>query len=282
MTHTAPRPTTESRLNNAGQAGETAVGMANDSGGDGERGRSRIAVQADAPGSESSDRSAALAQRLEVPLLEVVTQERDYDFVLQYTACGLEVRAIHAPEMGVLLVDINRKRWRITRRDPLAKAVGRRARRVVDATAGFGGDTLLFLRMRFQVVAIERSPVVAAVLRDVLSRAGYPDLETYERDSCDALWSLHPRPDVVYLDPMYPRKRLGSALPGKELQFLRALVGNDDDSQRLFTAAVRTALQRVVVKRPLQAPPLVANPTLSFAGKLARYDAYLLNRCDRQ
>jgi 16S rRNA (guanine1516-N2)-methyltransferase len=269
-------------LDNAGHAGEDIVGTASDSGANSERGQPRIAVWVDAPGSESSDRSAALAQRLRIPVLTAVTQERDYDFVLQHTARGLELRSVHTPMMGVLLVNINRKSWRITRRDPLAKAVGRRARRVADATAGFGGDTLLFARMGFHVVAIERSPVVAAVLRDALSRAGYPDLQTYERDSCEALWSLHPRPDVVYLDPMYPRKRHSSALPGKELQILRALVGDDDGSQRLFTVAAKIAQQRVVVKRPLHAPPLVADPTLSFAGKLARYDAYLLNHYRRQ
>ncbi len=268
-------------LDNGVPGGEATMDTAYERGANSEPGERRIAVRADASGSESSDRSAALAQRLQVPVLDAAAQERDYDFVLQHTVRGLELRAVHTPDMGVLLVNINRKSGRITRRDPLARAVGRRARRVVDATAGFGGDTLLFARMGFHVVAIERSPVAAALLRDALSRAGYPDLATYERDSCDALWSLQPRPDVVYLDPMYPRKRHGSALPGKDLQFLRALVGDDDDSEQLFSAAVQIALQRVVVKRPLHAPPLVANPTLSFAGKLARYDAYLLNRCGR-
>ena len=81
-------------------------------------------------------------------------------------------------------------------------------------------------------------------------------------------------PDVVYLDPMFPlRKR--SALAKKEMRVLRRLVGDDEDAGELLEVARRAARRRVVVKRTPEAPPLAAAPTMSYRGKLVRYDVYL-------
>ena len=98
-------------------------------------------------------------------------------------------------------------------------------------------------------------------------------------DARDVLDGLAPtdRPDVVYLDPMYPQKKK-SALPKKELRLCRSLVGDDTDSMDLFAAACRAAGRRVVVKRPPKSPPLAPNPDLRFGGKLARYDVYFPHR----
>jgi 16S rRNA (guanine1516-N2)-methyltransferase len=82
------------------------------------------------------------------------------------------------------------------------------------------------------------------------------------------------RPDVVYLDPMYPH-RTKSALVKKEMRFLRDFAGDNPDAPELLLAALGCARQRVAVKRPATARP-VAGPTPVGAvkSKNTRYDIY--------
>ena len=51
------------------------------------------------------------------------------------------------------------------------KADGGERPRAVDATAGLGDDSLLLAAAGFDVVLIERNPVIAALLQDALERA---------------------------------------------------------------------------------------------------------------
>jgi len=82
------------------------------------------------------------------------------------------------------------------------------------------------------------------------------------------------RPDVVYLDPMYPHRRK-SALAKKEMQLLRQLVGDDEDASELLLAALASAKQRVVVKRPRLAPVLVGSaPGFQITAPNTRFDIY--------
>jgi 16S rRNA (guanine1516-N2)-methyltransferase len=170
----------------------------------------------------------------------------------------------------------------LSRRQPLARALGKKTRTVVDATAGLAQDALLLARMGFRVTAFERSPVVAALARDGLRRLetqtasapGY-QLRLITGDARALLPALLPRPDAVYLDPMFPPKRKKSAAVKKEMRLLRELVGDDTDALELFDISRRSALDRVVVKRPDDAPPLAPDPSFSFSGKLVRYDVYL-------
>lgn len=167
---------------------------------------------------------------------------------------------------------------------PLVRACGRslaaRHATLVDATAGLGYDAFLLAVAGFRVSAIERSAEVAALFEDALRRAeADPKLReliggrlAIERgDARETLAAS--RPSVVYLDPMFPPKRRASALPPKEMQIVRALVGDDLDVGALFAAA-RAAAPRVVVKRPSYAQPL-AEPTSSIEGRLARFDVFV-------
>lgn len=161
---------------------------------------------------------------------------------------------------------------------PLVRACGRslaqRGATLVDATAGLGYDAYLLSRAGFRVTAIERSAEVAALLADGLRRAGQPfTLVVGDARALLGGQGAGQRPDVIYLDPMYPPKRRASALPPKEMQIVRSLVGDDADSRELFEAACAAA-PRVVVKRPLHADPFAA-PTSTVAGKLARFDVYV-------
>jgi 16S rRNA (guanine1516-N2)-methyltransferase len=172
------------------------------------------------------------------------------------------------------------------RREPLGRAFGRSVESIVDATAGLGRDAFFLAIMGYRVLAIERSPVIFALLADGVRRArecGFRDalssLEIRQGDACEILPALKPRPDAVYLDPMFPPKRKASALPKKEMQVLRRIVGRDVDADELFEVGRRVALDRVVVKRADDAPHLRGQrPDFSQRGKLVRYDVYLSGR----
>ena len=174
------------------------------------------------------------------------------------------------------------------RRDPIARAIGLGAgtRRVLDATAGLGRDAFLFAWLGCEVVAVERSPVVAALLRDALRRArAVPTvdailsarLRVVEGDARRVLAALPAgeRPDAVYIDPMYPPRR-GTALNKKEMRVLRGVVGCDEDAAGLLEAARGAALRRVAVKRHARSPALGGvEPDFTCAGRSTRFDVYL-------
>lgn len=165
---------------------------------------------------------------------------------------------------------------------------------VLDATAGLGVDAFVIASLGCRVRAIERSPVIFALLEDgyrrlVEAEASDTSRDTeelraitarlsFERgDARDVIEALREdeRPDVIYLDPMYPETgRSKSALPKKGMQIFRRLIGDEDnDAAAVLEAALAKARDRVVVKRPLKAPFLGGiKPAHVFTGKTARYD----------
>lgn len=223
----------------------------------------------------------ALARQLALPIAP--DAGADYDLLLAWSDDRVELRDRRDPKLKPLRVDfsdldLRRYAAGLSRRQPLARAMGK-ATLIADATAGLAQDALRLALMGFRVVAIERSPAVAALVADGLRRldaghALHDRLRLLTGDARVLLPTLQPRPETVYLDPMFPDKRRRSAAVRKELRWLRELVGDDLDALELFEVARRTATQRVVVKRPDHAPPLVPAPAASIAGKLVRYDIY--------
>jgi 16S rRNA (guanine1516-N2)-methyltransferase len=255
-------------------------------------GFSRLAaasIAVSATGDDSVKTSAEeLARELGLPFVTAVVA--DFDLLLVVTPAHLELRNNRDPQVGPVCVDFSHLDLRpyspnLSRRQPLARALGKKAQTVVDATAGYCQDALLFALMGYRTTAIERSPVVLALARDGLrrltARAGITldkRLRLIEGDGRVLLPSITPPPEVIYLDPMFPPKRKKSAAVKKEMRLLRALVGDDSDAHELLEISRRVALDRVVVKRPDDAPPLAPDPSMSIAGKLVRYDVYLTRR----
>ncbi len=233
-------------------------------------------------------RAGELARELKLPL--VTAAEADFDLLLVVTPERLELRDNRDPRLGPVWVDFSHFDLRpysphLSRRQPLARALGKKAQSVVDATAGYCQDALLFALMGYRTTAMERSPLVMALARDGLrrlaARAGIAlekRLHLIEGDARLLLTSLKPAPEVIYLDPMFPPKRKKSAAVKKEMRLLRELVGDDLDARDLLEISRRVALDRVVVKRPDDASPLAPDPSMSIAGKLVRYDVYLTRR----
>jgi 16S rRNA (guanine1516-N2)-methyltransferase len=82
-------------------------------------------------------------------------------------------------------------------------------------------------------------------------------------------------PDVIYLDPMFPERKK-SALVKKDMQILQRLLGKEEKDAALLETALNCARERVVVKRPINAPCLTgAKPATSILSKKTRYDIYL-------
>jgi 16S rRNA (guanine1516-N2)-methyltransferase len=249
-----------------------------------------IAVTATDP--TLQDRAAALAQELNLPLLPAPA-EAQFPWLLALTPERLELRAQGPDAPGPVYVDfingpLAYRRRHGGRRQPLARAIGLKGGvnpAVLDATAGLGRDAFVLACLGCSVHLVERSPVIAALVRDGLERAAQdPEIGAILRerlrltvtDSRTLLANLgeSERPDVVYLDPMYPHRRK-AALVKKEMRLLRGLVGDDPDAPVLLAAALRCARRRVVVKRPRLAPFLEGSrPAMSITAENTRFDVY--------
>lgn len=181
---------------------------------------------------------------------------------------------------------------------PLARAVNAKpdnAQLICDATGGLGQDAFVFASLGCRVVLFERSNVVFALLEDGIKRArADPEIasiaqqmEVHQLDSqqLNSHWPLSSKPNTVYLDPMYPHTGK-SAAAKKGMQTLQNLLPTKKTDQHLHTsklseehalldAALTTATQRVVVKRPAKAPTLAdSNPVGCIKSPNTRYDIY--------
>lgn len=231
-----------------------------------------------------------IARELALPLIREA--DAGYDLHLVVNADRLELRDTRPPAPGPIHVDFIKGAVgysrRVNRFGLLFQAAGLRRgsnTSIIDATCGLGRDAFLLADNGCVVTAIERSPIVAALVRDGLDRAARdPELCDWipsrlrltVGDARDILKRLSPgaSPDVVYLDPMFPPKTK-SALVKKEMRILRHLVGDDPDAEHLFEIARTVARGRVVVKRMRHAPPLAPNPTHVYRQKTTRYDVYM-------
>ncbi len=256
----------------------------------------RIAVAALAPGLKRA--AAALAKRLGLP--QCSAAEAGLDFLLalypvpEAPGYRLELRQPGRGAPGPVAAEFvhgsvgHRRRFGGGRGQPLARAVGLKAGAtpdVIDATAGLGRDAFVLASLGCRVRLIERSPVVAALLDNALARAETdPEVGPIAArmrlligEGRRLLSSVaeRERPDVVYLDPMYP-ERDKKALVKKEMRAFRTLVGADEDADALLAAALDCARRRVVVKRPRKAPPLEGpKPSMSIESENTRFDVYV-------
>lgn len=179
------------------------------------------------------------------------------------------------------------------RRDRLSRELLVRAARLkavpgmptaIDATAGFGEDSLLLAAAGFDVLLCEENPVICALLRDALERAArVPELaaitsrmRVHEGDSIRLLGQLDTPPDVVYLDPMFPERRKSAAVK-KKFQLLHLLERPCENQEELLDAAIGARPRKVVVKRPVKGPHLAGmKPSYVIAGKAVRFDCIVL------
>lgn len=248
---------------------------------------------------ESPAQSARLAQ---IAADWSLDHDADSPFALVLTEQRLELRKLDEPKLGAIYVDLvggavgHRRKFGGGKGQAIAKAAGLNkgvTPSVLDATAGLGRDAFVLASLGCRVQMVERNPVVAALLDDGLARAqqdaeigGWISerLSLLHASSHDALQTLADdgsfiRPDVVYLDPMYPHpeSKKKSALVKKEMRVFQSLVGADQDADALLAPALALATKRVVVKRPDYADWLAGQkPSMAIETKKNRFDVYVL------
>lgn len=248
-----------------------------------------IAVTSTTAGSRHD--AVVLAKQLGLPLTDITATS--YHFLLVLTKKRLELRQTGKAAPGPVYVDfvngaIAYRQKQSSRNQPLGRAVGLKGHvqpLVFDVTAGLGRDGFILAALGCTVHMFERSTVIFSLLADGLRRASNDPatgrllqgrLSLSCGDSRDLLAAFtQQKPDVVYLDPMYPH-RTKSALVKKEIRLIRTLVGSDDDASQLLKIALSIAQKRVVVKRPASAAVIGGiMPDVTIRGKNHRFDVYL-------
>jgi len=233
--------------------------------------------------------SFQLAERLHVSIYQSVDKNTPEDFFLTWRDGRLKLLDKELLKKGGLSVDIEprpgeQRSWPAPKKGALAQALGRKTKTIVDATTGWGQDSLHMFRMGYELRCIERSPIMVELLADGFKRLSEVDWvvsldvqvpELISGNAIEVLSNLEKKPECIYIDPMFPPKRKKSALPKKSMTILRGLLGDDKDREQLFEMAFQTATKRVVVKSPDYAEPIAGKPNESFSGKLLRYDVYL-------
>ena len=241
--------------------------------------------------------AARLQRRLALPLLPSGTDPVSCEVlhaVLVICSDVLSLQQTGRDAPGPVQVDFASARTRYRSRtgahELLGKAVGtskKKGLRVLDATAGLGRDAFVLADLGCTVVLCEREPVIVELLRSGLQRAAHADdhwlegvaqrLALCEGDVRDLPLAAH-AVDVLYLDPMYPRRNKSAAVK-KEMALFHSLLANpaaDEDADSLLHWALDQDVARVVVKRPPKSPHLgPVQPSHSIAGKAVRYDVYV-------
>jgi 16S rRNA (guanine1516-N2)-methyltransferase len=175
----------------------------------------------------------------------------------------------------------------LSKKQILTKAVAfkKNGDTLLDLTAGFGEDAILFAAMGFSVTAIERQPLIYLLLQDAIKR-----FETFDdtneiiqqkrirfvlAEADDFVLSLSPYQfDCLYYDPMFPGSAK-TALSSGKMQILQKLTTGDDvASEKFLSNLLSLCKDRLVIKRGLNSPQLLANRSHSFKGKAVRYDMY--------
>ncbi len=245
--------------------------------------------------------AVALAEFLSVSLLSLDAESSQkstfsYLLVLDKNGCSLQQNKQRIAVDFVAGASRYRRLQGGGRGQPVAKAVGLKAGNIVpsvlDATAGLGGDAFVLASLGCTIRLCERSRLAFVLLNDGIQRAKNSD----DRDVQEIVARMHllstdavrymqqllsadatqEKPDVVFLDPMFPEKRKNAAAK-KTMTAFHALVGADEDADALLPLALQVAQRRVVVKRPRHAPVLAGiKPSLVLEGESTRFDIYAL------
>lgn len=168
---------------------------------------------------------------------------------------------------------------------------------VLDATAGFGHDSLILASTGAHVTLLERSPLMTLMLLN--ERATMATHKNWQKlmarltikfgESIHYMSELSSQSnqkfDVVYLDPMFPENSYDNAQTGKgakvgkHMQALHHIANLPDiaEERHLLQLGLDILEEggRVVVKRPVSAPPLASRAAHeSWQNDVVRFDGY--------
>lgn len=256
--------------------------------------QTKLNIRAELEQIENNHQLKQIAELFEFEL----TTEIQYPLQLVWQQNCLQLFQTEMPSQGGVLVDFcsaqseYRRNQVSIKKEVIARAVGIKANHrptVLDATAGLGRDGFVLAALGCHVTWLERHPAVAALLYDGLQRAKLDSeigawvtsrlnlIHLSALSAAPILAKLKDRPEVVYLDPMYPHKKKSAAVK-KEMKVFQGLVGADLDADGLLSSAREIATKRIVVKRPDYASPLNnEKPDFTIDSKKHRFDIYLIS-----
>jgi len=231
--------------------------------------------------------SVGAAQRLANQWgVSLITQHQSPQLLVSNNGLSFYLAPFKPLRVDFLTGESARRVKQMTMKSLLAKAVGIKAGyrpTVIDTTAGLSIDGFCLASLGCDVTLIERSPIIAALLQDGLTRYknnkdNKLSIKLINADATNYLSTLTEKTtDVIYLDPMYPDRKK-QALGKGQLQILKFLTANDlDNTTLLFNLACKIATKRVVIKRPKHAEPLTTRqPDHTYRGTSTRFDVYFL------
>ena len=156
----------------------------------------------------------------------------------------------------------------------LAKALGLKAGKekpkVLDATGGMLGDSLLIYAIGVESLTVcERHPIPAVLILNAMKFTKV----NISFNFCSAI-ELDEEFDVIFYDPMYTDKNVKTNAK-KEMMIFRDLIGADLDSSEMALKLRDKASKRLVIKRSVKGASLISKPDITFKGKSTAYDVYL-------
>lgn len=227
-----------------------------------------------------------LASELSLPV--TLTEEGDFAYLLIVNKEFLGLKKLH-DKSKPLIIDfldkslLYRTQHASIKKEALPRAMGLKMGHtptILDATAGLGRDSFLLASLGFKVEMHERSPIVHALLKNGMTRAqalpAIQNMHLIQEDTINWLKNCKEKPDIIYLDPMFPERKK-SALPKQNMLIFHDIVGEDLDASLLLEEAIACARIRVVVKRPRLATKISTTfaPSFSITGSSNRFDVYL-------
>lgn len=224
-----------------------------------------------------------------------------HNLVIDYINNKLSIYEKSNPKANIC-VDFNNGKvahslkFSINKSHPLAKATSvsniKRQLCVLDTTAGLGKDSIILAKLGLKVFMLERCQALHALLHDGITRASLhyetknivanlrllraQNSVTFMQrlSKLIALKKITFQPDIIYLDPMFPKKNK-TALVKKDMQILQLLHKETQDAEKLLEPALSLAKYRVIVKRPSKANFLDSKKaSYQLIGKTCRYDIY--------
>ena len=204
-----------------------------------------------------------------------------------YKESGLHF-VINSPQKKIIHIDFLKGQmgWRLKRTDHetlLKKALGKKKDNltILDGTAGFLSDTLIFLALGHKVIACEQSRVLFMLLNDAIHRARdelifLTNLDLVHGNAVD-IYKNTKNIDLIYLDPMYPDNNKNNARSGvmndiKNILEIEAITNLED---QIFFDFKKQEFKKIVLKRPIKSKIIDTNLNYQVKGKSTRFDVYI-------
>ena len=176
--------------------------------------------------------------------------------------------------------------WRLARAQHethLKKAIGKTDRplRILDATAGLLGDSMIMLALGHSVTAYEQSKILYTMLNNELNQLSETDsnllnFKLINSNVCETNFNEKSF-DVIYFDPMYPEDKASNARRSdlKKINSILQIEGLASDSESTFTFLRSIPKTKLIVKRPLKVDAFEGSINYQIKGKSVRFDIYL-------